>query len=49
MLLAAHAQFNYHELGRKDIYFGIAMGINVGDFKVIHAPQQQVNDSVKNQ
>src|SRR4051812_23215921 len=41
------AQFNVHELGRKDIYFGIAMGVNVGDFKIIHSKKQAVNDSIR--
>lgn len=41
------AQFNVHELGRKDIYFGIAMGVNVGDFKVIHSKKEAINDSIR--
>ncbi len=41
------AQFNEFELGKKDVYFGIAMGVNVGDFKVIHAKQQATNDSIR--
>lgn len=41
------AQFNVHELGRKDIYFGIAMGVNVGDFKIIHSKKEQINDSIR--
>lgn len=41
------AQFNVHELGKKDIYFGIALGVNVGDFKIIHAPKTAINDSVR--
>lgn len=47
MLLQAQAQFNVHELGRKAVYFGIAMGVNVGDFKVIHSPVQVQNDSIR--
>lgn len=46
-LANANAQFNVHELGRKSVYFGIAMGVNVADFKVIHSPQNSVNDSVR--
>ncbi len=41
------AQFNVHELGRKDIYFGIAMGVNVGDFKIIHSKKEPINDSIR--
>ncbi len=41
------AQFNVHELGKKDIYFGIALGVNVADFKIIHAPKVALNDSVR--
>ncbi|MES2622554.1 MAG: porin family protein [Bacteroidota bacterium] len=41
------AQFNVHELSRKDVYFGIAIGINVGDFKMIHTPVRPENDSIR--
>lgn len=41
------AQFNIHELGRKDIYFGIAMGVNVADYKVIHKEVLPENDSIR--
>lgn len=47
LLFTARAQFNVHELGRKAIYFGIAMGVNVGDFKVIHSPINPINDSIR--
>lgn len=49
LFLAAtlHAQFNVHELGRKDVYFGIAIGVNVGDFKMIHNPVRPENDSIR--
>lgn len=43
----AKAQFNVHELGRKDVYFGIALGVNVADFKMIHSKQQPINDSIR--
>jgi len=43
----ANAQFNYNEMGKKTIYFGIAMGLNVGDFKIINAPLSPQNDSVR--
>jgi hypothetical protein len=43
----AKAQFNFNEMGKKTIYFGIALGVNVADFKIIHAPLQAQNDSVK--
>lgn len=41
------AQFNVHELGKKDIYFGIALGVNVADFKIIHTPVRIENDSIR--
>lgn len=40
------AQFNYNEMSKKTIYFGIAMGVNVGDFKIINAPLTPANDSI---
>ena len=43
----AKAQFNYNEMGKKTIYFGIAMGLNVADFKLIPAPLTAQNDSVR--
>ena len=43
----AKAQFNYNEMSKKTIYFGIAMGLNVADFKIINAPLGPQNDSVK--
>lgn len=46
-LLNAQAQFNEFELSKKDVYFGIALGINVADFKPIHAPVQAINDSIR--
>jgi hypothetical protein len=45
--LGLKAQFNYNEMGKKTIYFGIAMGFNVADFKIIHAPLSPQNDSVR--
>lgn len=45
--LVGKAQFNYHEMGKKSIYFGIALGANVGDFKLIHTKQMAVNDSIR--
>ncbi|MCS6935008.1 MAG: PorT family protein [Chitinophagales bacterium] len=41
------AQFNVHELGKKDVYFGIAMALNIGDFKIYHTKKQPVNDSIR--
>ena len=35
MPVLAKAQFNIHELGRKQIYFGITLGANVADYKII--------------
>ncbi len=43
----AKAQFNFNEMGSKTIYFGIAMGFNVADFKIINAPLSAQNDSVR--
>lgn len=43
----AKAQFNIHELGRKDIYFGIALGVNIADYKVIHKETLPENDSIR--
>ena len=40
------AQFNFNEMGKKTIYFGIAMGVNVADFKIIRAPNSPNNDSI---
>ena len=34
-----HAQMNYLEKGNKLIYFGIAIGVNYGDFKVVRQPK----------
>ena len=41
------AQFNFNEMSNKTIYFGIAMGVNVADFKVIHARSVPQNDSIR--
>ncbi len=46
-LYSANAQFNVHELGKKDVYFGIALGVNVGDHKIIHQPVKPENDSIR--
>ena len=43
----SQAQFNIHELGRKQIYFGIALGANVADYKIIKKPNAPENDSIK--
>jgi hypothetical protein len=39
--------FNVHELGRKQIYFGIALGVNVANYRIIHKPFEGVNDTIK--
>ncbi len=39
--------FNVHELGRKQIYFGIALGINGGDYKVTRTPFSSGLDTIK--
>lgn len=43
------AQMNYLEKGNKLIYFGIAIGVNYGDFKVVRKPKLDAlqTDSVK--
>ena len=43
----ANAQFNLYELGRKQIYFGIALGMNVADYKIIKSKTAPENDSIK--
>lgn len=47
MPVLAKAQFNIHELGRKQIYFGITLGANVSDYKIIKKPYVPENDSIK--
>lgn len=41
------AQFNIHELSKKQVYFGIALGVNMSDFKVIRKPFDAKSDTVK--
>lgn len=43
------AQMNYLEKGNKLIYFGIAIGVNYGDYKVVRKPKLDAlqTDSVK--
>lgn len=45
----AHAQMNYLKKGNKLIYFGISLGVNYGDYKVIRKPKLNSfnTDSVK--
>lgn len=43
----AQAQFNQHEMSKKDLYFGIAMGVNMGDFKIIQREKLAINDSIR--
>lgn len=47
LTLSMKAQFNVHELGKKSIYFGIAMGVNMADFRIYRNPLVQQNDSVR--
>lgn len=47
LAIGAKAQFNYHEMGKKSIYFGIALGANVGDFKIIHSKKIALNDTIR--
>jgi hypothetical protein len=41
------AQFNINELGKKSLYFGIAMGINMANYNIVPAALTPKNDSVK--
>ncbi|MCS6820074.1 MAG: hypothetical protein NZ522_08990, partial [Chitinophagales bacterium] len=43
---AVHAQFNIHELGRKQVYFGIAVGLNASNFTVLRKPKLPENDTI---
>ncbi len=43
----AAAQFNVHELGKKRLYFGIAVGINAADFTIIRKQFKSENDSIR--
>lgn len=45
--MSARGQYNVHELGKKQIYFGIALGGNVADFTLIHAKLAPENDSIR--
>lgn len=45
--MASRAQFNIHELGRKQIYFGIALGANVANYKIQQKARQPDTDSIK--
>ena len=39
--------FNIHELGRKQIYFGIALGFNVANYKIVRKPFTGNNDTIR--
>jgi hypothetical protein len=39
--------FNIHELGRKQIYFGIALAVNVANYKIVRKPFTGMNDTIK--
>ncbi|MBL0309441.1 MAG: PorT family protein [Bacteroidetes bacterium] len=45
--LGLSAQYNINELGKKDIYFGIAIGGNVADYTITHARLDPANDSIR--
>ncbi len=49
LFFGIQAQMNYLEKGNKLIYFGIAIGVNYGDFKVVRRPKLNAlqTDSVK--
>lgn len=49
LLLSFHgmAQYNYAEMSKKTVYFGIHTGVNMGDFKVVHKKTLLENDSIK--
>ncbi|MCW3125138.1 MAG: PorT protein [Bacteroidetes bacterium] len=38
--------FNVHELGRKQIYFGISLGVNAANYRIVHKPFNGV-DTIK--
>ncbi len=40
------AQINYHELGKKTLYYGISLGVNAGDMNVKRRIIMSSNDSV---
>jgi hypothetical protein len=39
--------FNIHELGRKQIYFGIALGINAANYRIVRKPFTGNNDTIR--
>ena len=39
--------FNIHELGRKQIYFGISLAVNVANYKIVRKPFTGSNDTIK--
>jgi hypothetical protein len=39
--------FNIHELGRKQIYFGIALAVNVANYRIVRKPLTGNNDTIK--
>lgn len=45
--ITVKSQYNVHELGKKSIYFGIAIGGNVADFTLIHDKLIPQNDSIR--
>lgn len=45
--IGAKAQFNVHELGKKQLYFGIAVGANMADFTIIRKAKSIENDTIK--
>jgi hypothetical protein len=49
LLTEAQSQMNYLEKGNKLIYFGIAVGVNYGDYKVVRKPKLDalLTDSIK--
>lgn len=38
--------FNIHELGRKQVYFGIALGFNVANYKILRKPYAGAGDTI---
>lgn len=43
---SAVAQVNYHELGKKTLYYGISLGMNAGDLNVKRKQISSLNDSI---
>jgi hypothetical protein len=45
--LFGKAQFNVHELGRKQVYFGISVAVNTANFTIIRKEKLPENDTIR--